>query len=150
MENVIWIASITIQLTFYDPGQMGIHFLHECPVTSQQLPHLNDNEWSDPHPVLRTKQWKKTMIFKSLWMPWKKTWINLRLHTFITSFQIPVWIIYIYLKALVFSLPTFFFLLNVFESRKCLLWLPGPTYTSTHITPRHSLAPTQCVALWSK
>jgi len=55
---------------------------------------------------------------------------------------------FIYIKPLGISLPAF--LKEFLQCRKCLLWLPGPTYTSTHVTPCHSLAPTQCVSLWEK
>lgn len=52
------------------------------------------------------------------------------------------------IKLLALTPPAFF--KNVLQGRKCLLWLPGPTYTSTRVTPCHSLALTQCVALWQK
>lgn len=134
MKNVIWIASITIQLTFYDPSQMKmqINFSHQCLVTSQ----LNYHTWMKMNDQIRpysTRSFELSNENKS----------RLGFYDYIFVF-----VKFIYIKPLVLSLPAFF--KNFLQRRKCLLWLPGPTYTSTHITPCHSLAPTQCVALWQK
>lgn len=136
MENVIWIASITIQFIFYDPSQMKmqINFSHQCLVTSQ----LSYHTWMRMNGQIRpysTRSFELSNENKS----------RLGFYDYIFVF---VYVKVIYIKPLVLSLPAFF---KIFlQRRKCLLWLPGPTYTSTHVTPCHSLAPTQYVALWQK